>query len=143
LDDELEDALPEELFLLVKTLSMSPDQLKQQISKSKPPKPSCGHTEATILLKAIQMKQDQYATTLAQDKDLLAQLGQSEASAPLGDFARRQKMAIQVRLGEKEVLQTLAGLLENHVAHSGGTTTSKRTAHSESDASRRTKAQRT
>ncbi|KAF7591280.1 hypothetical protein BBP40_001789 [Aspergillus hancockii] len=143
LDDKLEDILPDELLLLVKTLTMSPDQLKQQISKSKPPKPSCGNAEATLLLKAIRMKQDQYTTTLAQDKELLAQLSQSETSAPLEDFARRQKMAIQVRIGEKEIMQTLASLLKNHAAHAEESTTSKRTAHGDSGASRRTKAQRT
>lgn len=114
---------------------MSSDELKQQVSKNKPPKPSLGHKEVTLLSKAIQSKQAQYTTTLAQDKELLAQLSQLEATTPLEDSARRQKMAIQVRIGEKEILQTLSDMLRS--------TTSKRAANGDNDASRRTKAQRT
>ncbi|GMG37734.1 unnamed protein product [Aspergillus oryzae var. brunneus] len=135
LDDDLAGVLPDELVLLAKTLCMSSDELKQQVSKNKPPKPSLGHKEVTLLSKAIQSKQAQYTTTLAQDKELLAQLSQLEATTPLEDSARRQKMAIQVRIGEKEILQTLSDMLRS--------TTSKRAANGDNDASRRTKAQRT
>lgn len=135
MDDDLAGVLPDELVLLAKTLCMSSDELKQQVSKNKPPKPSLGHKEVTLLSKAIQSKQAQYTTTLAQDKELLAQLSQLEATTPLEDSARRQKMAIQVRIGEKEILQTLSDMLRS--------TTSKRAANGDNDASRRTKAQRT
>ncbi|KAB8237778.1 ribosomal lysine N-methyltransferase [Aspergillus alliaceus] len=140
LDNELTSALSDELVLLIKTLSMSSDQLKLQMSKNKPPKLSFDHTEAMLLSKIIQLKQTQYATTLSQDKELLAQLSQMEASAPLDDIARRRKMAIQVRIGEKEILQTLSGIL---VAYSEGSAASKRTADGDSDSSRRTKAKKT
>ncbi|KAB8216736.1 hypothetical protein BDV33DRAFT_150798 [Aspergillus novoparasiticus] len=135
LDDDLAGVLPEELVLLAKTLCMSSDELKQQVSKNKPPKPSLGHKEVKLLSKAVQSKQAQYTTTLAQDKELLAQLSQLETTTPLEDSARRQKMAIQVRIGEKEILQTLSDMLRS--------TTSKRAANGDNDASRRTKAQRT
>ncbi|KAE8353544.1 hypothetical protein BDV28DRAFT_105411 [Aspergillus coremiiformis] len=140
LNDELIDVLPDELVMLAKTLCMSREQLKQQVSKGKPPKPSLGPMEVILLSEAVQLKQAHYATTLAQDRELLAQLGQAEAFAPLEDSARRRKMAIQVRIGEKEILQSLSGML---VASSEGSATLKRTADSDNDASRRAKAQKT
>ncbi|GAB1206917.1 hypothetical protein APSETT445_005620 [Aspergillus pseudonomiae] len=140
LDDDLAGVLPEELVMLAKTLCMSSDELKQQISKNKPPKPSLGHKEVTLLSKAVQSKGAQYTTTPAQDKELLVQLNQLEATAPLEDSARRQKMAIQVRIGEKEILQALSDML---ITYSEGSTTLKRGANGDSDASRITKAQKT
>ena len=140
LDDDLAGVLPDELVVLAKVLCMSSDELKQQVSKNKPPKPSFGHKEVTLLSKVVQSKQAQYTTTLAQDKELLAQLNQLEATTSLEVSARRQKMAIQVRIGEKEILQTLSDML---IANSEGSTTSKRAANGDNDASRRTKTQRT
>ncbi|KAA8643251.1 hypothetical protein EYZ11_008502 [Aspergillus tanneri] len=134
--------LPDELVLLLKALTFSPTQLKQQISKNKPPKASFGHAEAVILSKAIQLLQAQYATTVAQDKELLAQLGQSETSSLLEESTRRRKMAIQVRLGEKEILHILSTLLNDYATDStqnGEGSTSKRTANGENDALRRSK----
>ncbi|GFF78169.1 ribosomal lysine N-methyltransferase 4 [Aspergillus lentulus] len=144
-EDSLTDILPDELLLLLKTLTLSPEQLEHQKSKSRPPKPSLGHAEASILLKTIQLMGSQYPTTVAQDEEILSRLIQSEASQPLDQFDRRQKMAIQVRLGEKHILQTLANMLEEFItnsAQSNGGSGLKRGAHSDSGDSRRTKAPR-
>ncbi|KAE8145859.1 hypothetical protein BDV25DRAFT_163687 [Aspergillus avenaceus] len=142
LDDSLTDILPDELVLLLKVLCMSPDSLAQQKSKNKPPKPSLGLAEATLLAQIIQQKQAQYATSLEVDATLLARVSQAEASTALDDSSRRRKMAVQVRLGEKEVLQSLYGLLESHVANPESATL-KRAANGDSDGPRNPKAQRT
>ncbi|GFF26551.1 ribosomal N-lysine methyltransferase 4 [Aspergillus udagawae] len=141
----LTDILPDELLLLLKTLTLSPEQLEHQKSKSKPPKPSFGHAEAAILLKTIQLLGSQYPTTIAQDEEVLSRLIQSEASQPLNQSDRRQKMAIQVRLGEKYILQTLADILDEVItksAQSNGGSSLKRSANGDCGDSRKTKAPR-
>lgn len=121
--------------MLLKTLTLSPQQLEHLKSKDKPPKPTFDQAEAAILQKTIQLKAAQYGTTLAQDEELLARLNQSDASSPLEGSSRRQKMAIQVRVGEKEILQHLSAML------SGGSAM-KRNADGD-DESRKAKTQRT
>ncbi|KAL4941438.1 hypothetical protein BDV06DRAFT_180669 [Aspergillus oleicola] len=141
--DKLTDILPEELALLLKTLTLTPEQLAHQQQKQKPPKPSFGQEEGKILFNAILLSQQRYSTTIEQDRELLAQLSQLETSTPLEGSARRRKMAIQVRLGEKEIFEAVKGMINNHFANGEGSSTSKRTANDDGDDSRRTKAQRT
>jgi SET domain-containing protein 6 len=144
-EDSITDILADELLVLLKTLTLSPEQLKHQKSKSKSPKPSFGHAEAAILLKTIQLVGSQYPTTVTQDEEILSRLILSEASQPLNQFDRRQKMAIQVRLGEKYILQTLANILDEFIAksaQSNGGSGLKRGANGDSGDSRRTKAPR-
>lgn len=123
--------------MLLKTLAMSPEQLKQQMSKNKPPKPSLGQAEATILQKAVDLTQSEYATTISQDQDQLEKLNQLGA---LEGSSRRQKMAIQVRIGEKEILHNLSGMLDGFVADSSA---GKRSANGDGPESRKAKAQKT
>lgn len=134
----MSDILPPELLLLVKTLSMSPQQLEQQKSKNKPPKPSLGQAEATVLQKAVQLKQAQCATSVTQDQEHLAKLSQAGS---LERPARRQKMAIQVRIGEKEILHRLSAMLDESV-NQGSDGSAKRSANDGSE-SKKPKAQKT
>lgn len=134
----MSDILPPELLLLVKTLSMSPQQFEQQKSKNKPPKLSLGQAEASVLQKAVQLKQAQYTTAVAQDQEHLAKLSQP---GPLERPARRQKMAIQVRIGEKEILHRLSAMLDESV-NQGGDGSAKRSANDGSE-SKKPKAQKT
>ncbi|KAL4793485.1 hypothetical protein BDV19DRAFT_216999 [Aspergillus venezuelensis] len=137
--DSITDVLPEELALLLKILTLTPEQLADRQQKQKPPKPSFGHEEGKILFNAILLSQQRYGTTIEQDRELLAQVSQLESSGPLEGSARRRKMAIQVRLGEKEIFETVKVMINSHFANA----TSKRTADDDGDDSRRTKAQRT
>ncbi|RMJ24606.1 SET domain-containing protein [Aspergillus sp. HF37] len=140
-EDPLSDILPDELVLLLKTLAMSPQQLEQQKSKSKPPKPSFGQAEATILQKAAQLKQSQYGTSISQDQEYLANFSQSGA---VEGSRRRQKMAIQVRIGEKEILHSLSGMLHSSANRDGDDgSAAKRNANGDGRESRKTKAQKT
>lgn len=90
--------------------------------------------QASLLYKILQAKQSQYATSLAQDVQSLSGL-QSDA---LEGSARRLKMALQVRIGEKEILQSLLGMLESLVANGS----LKRAAGGNSHDSRQSKAPR-
>ncbi|KAL4926456.1 ribosomal lysine N-methyltransferase [Aspergillus undulatus] len=143
LDDALTNILPEELALLLKTFTLTPEQLATQQQKQKPPNPSFGQDEAKILFDAILLSQQRYNTTVEQDREFLAQLSHLEASAPLDGSARRRKMAIQVRLGEKEIFEIVKAMINNHLANAENTSTSKRSANDDGDDSRRSKAQRT
>ncbi|ODM20394.1 hypothetical protein SI65_03447 [Aspergillus cristatus] len=134
-EDPLPDVLPDELLLLLKTLALSPEQLEQQKSKNKPPKLAVGRPEMSILQKAVQLKCSQYATNIEQDQGLLAQLNPIDATGPLEGSQRRLKMAVLVRIGEKEILQELSTQLDRLLS-------TKRSANDEED-SRKTKAQRT
>ncbi|PLB33570.1 ribosomal lysine N-methyltransferase [Aspergillus candidus] len=141
-DDSLTDILPVELILLLKTLTLPSDQFKKHQSKNKLPKPSLDQEESAILAKTIQLESAQYGTTIEQDHDILSRLIQSEASSPLDESSRRQKMAVQVRIGEKEILQSLFSLLGSST-DGKGSTASKRSAAGDSEQSRNPKIQKT
>lgn len=105
----LEDILPAELVILLSTLSLSEEDFKQRQSKNKPPKPALEANQAAILIKALHSQQAQYASSLTQDLQLAASLPPLDA---LDTSSRRARMALQVRIGEKQVIQTILGMLE-------------------------------
>ncbi len=108
----LQDILPAELVILLTTLSLTPEEFDQRRSKNKPPKPAMETNQASLLCKILQTKQAQYGSSLGEDMALLANLLPPNAPASLDGSARRQKMALQVRVGEKEVLQAVLTMLE-------------------------------
>jgi SET domain-containing protein 6 len=109
-EDTLLDILPDELLALLKTLTLDSEELQRLLSKSKPPKPILAVREARILLHAAKSKLAQYATTIEQDKAMLQQFA---SSSVLQTSERRRKMAVDVRLGEKEILRRLLMMLED------------------------------
>ncbi|KAL4818252.1 hypothetical protein BDW67DRAFT_14589 [Aspergillus spinulosporus] len=138
-NDTLADIIPEELVVLLKTLTLSPEQFAHQQQKRKPPKAAFGQEEAKILFDSILMSQKRYSTTIERDQQLLAQINQVEACSPLEGSDRRRKMAIQVRLGEKEIFEAVKAKINDHFTNSS---TSKRIADSDGDDLRRAKVQR-
>lgn len=62
------------------------------------------------MLEAAQSKLAQYSTTIEQDRAILQQFA---SSSVLPTSERRRKMAVQVRLGEKEILQALLMMLQD------------------------------
>ena len=95
----------------MKTLFLGPEDLQKCQSKKRPPKPSLTTPEARILLKAVTSKLSQYGTTIEQDKSTLQEL--SSSAATLSITQRRRKMAIEVRVGEKEILQQVSSMLQD------------------------------
>jgi SET domain-containing protein 6 len=112
-EDTLLDILPDELLALLKTLTLDSEELQRLLSKSKPPKPILAAREARILLEAAQSKLAQYSTTIQEDQNLLQQFA---SSSVLRDRQRRRHLAVEVRLGEKEVLQALLMMLQDFLA---------------------------
>ncbi|KAI7970057.1 hypothetical protein EIK77_001447 [Talaromyces pinophilus] len=108
-EDTLLDIIPDELLALLKTLTLDSDELQRLLSKNKPPKPILAVREARILLEAAQSKLAQYSTTLEQDRAILQQF----TSSVLPTSERRRKMAVQVRIGEKEILQAVLMMLQD------------------------------
>ncbi len=141
-DDAVTDIIPEELAVLLKALTLTPAQFAHQQEKQKPPKPAFDQEEARLLRAAIVMGQGRYSTTIEQDRELLAQLYHIEASGPLEGQSRRRKMAIQVRIGEKEVFELVKIKIDTYLGNAEGGT-AKRTANDDGDDARRMKAQRT
>ncbi|OJD26763.1 hypothetical protein ACJ73_01852 [Blastomyces percursus] len=108
----LMEALPEELLIALNTLTMPPEQFSERETKNKAPKPILGVTQATLLGHAAQQTLAGYITTLEQDKRLLATISNIQASTVSG---RRFRMALQVRMGEKEILSQLLAALGEFV----------------------------
>ena len=135
--------------MLTRTLTLTPEQLQKHFSKGKPPKPPLfGQQEAYILQKAVQSKRAQYETDISKDKEILADLDQQQEAAtnsgPHGHLdtpSLRRKMAIQVRIGEKEVLESLSAKLGGFLAESSASSSRKRDGDNDDD-SRRNKAQK-
>lgn len=61
---------------------------------------------ALVLRKVISLRQSAYRTTIAEDAILLED----------GDLQGRRRMAIEVRLGEKEILAKAADEVEQRIA---------------------------
>ncbi|KAJ6134212.1 hypothetical protein N7523_000534 [Penicillium sp. IBT 18751x] len=116
-NDTLEDILPMELVALLTTLCQSPEEFEQRRSKNKPPKPSMDTPQAGLLHRLLQIKQSHYATSLAHDMQLLSSLTSQQAPGALEGSSRRLMMALQVRIGEKEILQTLQGMLSTSASN--------------------------
>ncbi|KAJ5566865.1 hypothetical protein N7535_006171 [Penicillium sp. DV-2018c] len=109
----LEDILPAELVVLLTTLALPTEEFNQRASKKKAPKPALNANAAAILIKALQNRQAQYATSLASDLQLRASIPPLPSSGDVDAGARRARMALQVRIGEKEVLQAVLGMLQS------------------------------
>ncbi|KAJ5107664.1 hypothetical protein N7456_004339 [Penicillium angulare] len=134
----LETILPAELVVLLTTLTQSPEEFEQRRSKNKPPKPSMDANQAGLLYKTLQSKQAQYGTSLNEDINILTGLLPPNAPQALEGSARRHKMALQVRLGEKEVLRDVQTMLESLVANGS----LKRSANGDDHDSRQSKSAR-
>ncbi|KAJ5109812.1 hypothetical protein N7532_002457 [Penicillium argentinense] len=137
-DASLEDILPAELVILLTTLCQTPEGFEQRRSRNKPPKPSMDEDQPALLYKALQTKLAQYATSLSHDVQLLAGLPPPQSPVFLEGSNRRQKMALQVRIGEKEIIQAVMAMLNP----SGTTGSLKRIANGDSYDTRDPKARR-
>ncbi|ODH44722.1 hypothetical protein ACO22_00800 [Paracoccidioides brasiliensis] len=111
----LAETLPTELLVVLNILVMPLEQFNQLKQKSKVPKPALGIAEATLLDEAVRLILGEYPTTVAQDKELLASCANYQGStSPIS--AGRLKMALQVRKGEKEILNAVISELEDFIA---------------------------
>lgn len=110
--------------MLIKTLTLTHEQLSRQVSRNKPLKSALPPAEATLLLKSIRALLGRYSTTVEQDYEILRHLVVSDVST------HRLKMAINVRIGEKEVLCHLSSMLSKYVEQTSLQIPAKRIAES-------------
>ena len=79
---------------LINGLTMDANSFKASITADKPPKPRISLAVAYVLWKVIRSRQSYYAVSIAEDNVLLQDTG----------IQGRWRMAIEVRLLEKEIL---------------------------------------
>ncbi|KAF2086966.1 RuBisCO-cytochrome methylase [Saccharata proteae CBS 121410] len=109
-EDPLTAAVSSELVLLVATLLLPSSEFARMSKKSKFPRPDITPRIASILASTVATRASQYATTLEQDRVIAAH----------GSFQGRHAMALAVRMGEKEILEEVAGLLAKKIQVNGG-----------------------
>lgn len=85
---------------------MDANCFKASITADKPPKSQLNLAVASVLGKAIRRRQNDYATSIAEDNALLR----------FTKIQGRRRMAIEVRLGEKEILASSLDLIDKKVA---------------------------
>ncbi|KAI2011878.1 Ribosomal lysine N-methyltransferase 4 [Ophidiomyces ophidiicola] len=106
----LADVIPADLLILLQVLQMTQDQLLELEKKATLPKPELKESEAKVLVKILQNRQQDYPTTVDEDNHLLQSLDNSDSTSD-----HHKEMAIQVRKGEKEVLQLLLDDLQSFI----------------------------
>ena len=108
----LEDVVPGEVHMVLRGLCM--DDPTTKLSKLNENE-SISIEEAALLSAACTKRLSEYTTTLAGDHNILEALSQHEyAAVPDGVKPSRFTMAVQVRAGEKEILERLIQLCQDH-----------------------------
>lgn len=102
------------LVLTITALLLNSEEFTEALedpTEQQPP-PSLRMPLALVLRRIISSRQSAYRTTTAEDATLLED----------ADVQRRRRMAIEVRLGEKEILAEAAGEVEKRIAKLGSAT---------------------
>lgn len=85
---------------------MDANSFKALMTADKPPKSQINLAVASVLGKAIRRRQNGYATSIAEDNVLLQDT----------EIQGRRRMAIDIRLGEKEILASSLDFIDKKVA---------------------------
>ncbi|KAM5452102.1 Ribosomal lysine N-methyltransferase 4 [Microsporum audouinii] len=120
--ESLNDAIPEDFLILLNTLTLPVANLNDLRARNKAPKPEFSAASAAVLLPLAVQRLCEYPTTIQSDKKMLQCLEQN--FNPNDSNSRRMKMAVQVRMGEKEILAQVLRQLDTypmHQGHSGST----------------------
>ncbi|KAI5297258.1 bifunctional endoribonuclease/protein kinase ire1, partial [Ascosphaera pollenicola] len=104
----VDQLLPDELIAVLYVLALPPDQARLLHAKGKEPKPHIGTNELQNFLRAVRRRKLDYATSIGEDKSLLESLAHDPSS-------RRRALAVQVRLGEKEIFVQLENALQGYL----------------------------
>jgi N-lysine methyltransferase SETD6 len=110
-DGTLAEAIPDDMAIVISTLISRESQEKNK----KPPKPRLNLTEAKVLQRLVSRRQAAFATTLDEDKATRERFGQGNGPQEHINH-NRLRMATEVRLGEKEILQQLSDLISVFIA---------------------------
>ena len=107
----LKAAIPEELHELIRVVSLNQNSINSRPSANNPPKEHFSLIEADLLDNVLLKRLGDYQTTLEEDERILKQLDNTES---------RHRMAVQVRKGEKEILQCLSRLVQECISDRTG-----------------------
>lgn len=110
---QLQDAIPGQLHMILRALCAH-DKDNAALKK---PKDALTMEEAALLQSALTKKLSEYSSTIEADQMVLARI-QAESGdlhIPSNISSRRLTMALQVRIGEKEILRDLISLSQNHI----------------------------
>ncbi|EXJ70595.1 uncharacterized protein A1O5_06665 [Cladophialophora psammophila CBS 110553] len=124
---KLEQAIPGQIHMLLRALCTE---------AIKTPKDAVTIKEAALLQSVLTKRLSEYGTSLEADWSVLKLLARSESGnslIPSGCNEHRYAMALQVRIGEKEILHQLIGLCQAHIAHKNQEITAKSTKRQSSD----------
>ncbi|KZF22667.1 SET domain-containing protein [Xylona heveae TC161] len=120
--DEVSPAFAPELLGLINGLLLPPERFNAMRSRESLPKEKMTSAVANVLSSIIERRQSDYGTSIEEDETLL----QSQVTES------RLKMAIEVRLGEKKVMETALKALRQFSAgceHPNPSSGGKRAAH--------------
>lgn len=108
---KLEDIIPAPLHMLLRALCAKDETTKMPKNA---PKDAVTIEETALLSAVLTKKLSEYSTSIEEDEAILTRL----ASESESQVARpRYRMAVEVRKGEKEVLQQAIHLCQDHIAH--------------------------
>lgn len=109
---QFEDIIPGQVHMLLRALCAH-----EQEEPLKKPKEALSVEEAALLQSVLTKRLSDYKTTYAQDQATWNALQSSSGNnlVPWGCDARRFTIALQVRMGEKEILQELIALCQQHI----------------------------
>lgn len=109
--------IPEDLLTLIWALDLQSTQIKALQAEKKAAKPDFGLQIAYSLQKLVTERLAQFATTITDDKALQRSLHRADSDVDAVAMAQSQrlKLAIQVRLGEKQILHRISELIEEYL----------------------------
>ncbi|MCJ1307528.1 hypothetical protein MMC25_001174 [Agyrium rufum] len=93
------------LIMTLKATTLTADEVDVMRRLQKPPKPFLEESSITLLKDVVIARQREYVTSLAEDANLLQS----------ADLPRRKRMAIEVRMGEKEILASTLQFLNEEL----------------------------
>ena len=115
-DMELHDAIPVDLQLLLSVLAIDTEPAKSAQNVFDMVKQSFGFASADLLAATVRKRLADYKTTIGEDDDLIRRLNNiSSAQVASGAKLSRYRMAVQVRKGEKEILQRVLELAQQFI----------------------------
>lgn len=111
------EGFSDELVALVATLLLDDTEFARLKKKEKLPKTEKLNPEiANVLMEVVKRRAAEYPTTVVEDEGIDIGLSHEELLQTLRNrFLRRKAMAVQVRLGEKKVLQKAGELLGEYL----------------------------
>ncbi|KAJ9642960.1 Ribosomal lysine N-methyltransferase 4 [Coniosporium tulheliwenetii] len=117
------EGFSDELIALVATLLLDDTEFARLKKKQKLPKTEKLTPEiASVLMEVVKKRAAEYPTSIVEDEGTDIGLSHEEFMQTMRNrFLRRKAMAVQVRLGEKKVLQKAEELLGEYLRSNNGT----------------------